>query len=372
MSVKMQKNTRLFGLIGILSVLIFFGPFITLFGPARLRDYVHKELVYKVITSRLAKKDASPKKKALALFEYVHTHLFSIKAKVIDEHPLNDLIRGIGWCDQQANTLITLARKARINGHLIFLRGYDRISHHSVCELFIDGKYCIFDPYFGFVFFTPEKNIATFGDIQDRNVEISSKQFDALEILRNQDPFPTPGAYEPRAYFRLYEKTYEPLLFRSNYQTELKRFLLAGLIDLYYDVFGNAFLLLYQESYFKLSNIPPLAKARLKHLSFRFKSAIHDYNHIAEIFGNDFEKSESIFFKGQALWDMQDYSTSIRELQKLLRDYPDTRWKDVAFYYLANSYENLKDFEKARFYYSKIAGNSQTPAPVKLIDLTRI
>ena len=366
---KIKRNIQILCITIIVLVVIFFAPFIMLFGPPRLRNYVHKELVYKVIATKLTRGIKSDKEKALELFDYVHTHLFPIKAEVIDKHPLNDMIRGIAWCDQQANMVITLARKVHIKGRLIFLRGYDKISHHSICSLYIDGKYRVLDPYHGFVFFANGRNIASFEDIQNSDVKIKSEQFDAIQIFGKADPATYFTTYEPAAYFRLYEKTYEPVTFRSNYQKDLKRFLLAKLINFYYDIFGDAFLISIQEIYFKLAHTDLFIKARLKHLSFRFNSAIIDYDYVMKTTQDNFIKSESIFFKGQAFWDRRYYNNSILELQKLLKEFPETRWKEIALFYLGNSYESNKEFDKAKFYYSKIAQKCQTPAPANLMKL---
>ncbi|MBN1353472.1 MAG: tetratricopeptide repeat protein, partial [Candidatus Omnitrophica bacterium] len=111
-------------------------------------------------------------------------------------------------------------------------------------------------------------------------------------------------------------------------------------------------------------------RARLKHLTFRFKSAIEDYDNLIKNARDSYAKSESIYFKGQALWAERDYRDSIVELQKLLKLSPETDWKEAAMFYIGNSYEKLKDFNMAIFYYSKIAQNYTTPAPYKLMRLS--
>lgn len=359
----MKKNLIL---IVVLSFFIFILiPFVPLFGPDLLRDYTHKELVYKVITSKLTNDTNSDREKSLRLFYYVHTHLFIPEnEKTMDKHPLNDLVRGIGRCDQQSNTLITLARKANIKGRLIFLRGYEKISHHSVNDLYIDGKFRIFDPLYGYLFITEDNNIATFLDIQDRNIEIKSEQFDAMVFFNKDNKY-----FDANEYFRFYENKYKFEIFRSNFNRDLKRILISGLIDSYYDIFGDLFLVLFQEFYFKLADVDLFLKARLKHLSFRFESAISDYNEIININRNNFLESESLFFKAQAFWDMGDFNACILTLEKLLKEYPQSRWRTPIYFYLGSSYENIKNINKAKFYYSKIKGNSRTPAPTNLMKL---
>lgn len=354
---------KILTLIIVLSFFIFILiPFVPLFGPDLLRDYTHKELVYKVITSKLTNGNSSDREKSLKLFYYVHTHLFVPEnVKTVDKHPLNDLIRGIGRCDQQSNTLITLARKVSIKGRLIFLRGYDKVSHHSVSELYVDGKYRIFDPLYGYIFFTDGQNIATFSDIQNKKVEKRSEQFDAMLFFNKE--------LEANNYLRFYEAINKFIVFRTNFNKDLKRVLISGLIDFYYDIFGDLFLVSFQEFYFKLVDVDLFLRARLKHLSFRFESAITDYNEIINTNRNNFLKSESRFFKAQAFWYMEDFNACILTLEKLLKEYSQTRWKTPIYFYLGSSYENIKNVNKAKFYYSKIKGNNTTPAPTNLMKL---
>ncbi len=356
---------RIFWPISVVLFLIFLivAPFTLLLGPTQLRDYIHRELVYKAIADKVTQGTKSDKEKALKLSYYVHTHLFTpAGAKVVDMHPMNDLLRGIGWCDQQANTFITLARKVNIKGRLIFLRGYDMISHHSVCDLYLEEEYRIFDPYLGVTFLNEEGKIATFADIQNEDRTVKSKQFEALCLFQKDDQLLAD-------FFRLFEPTHAPTIFRDNFSSDLKRRLLSGLADFYYDVFGNLFLITFQECYFKLADIGPFLKARFEHLAFRFKQAIKSYDKIIDAADDKFRKSESMFFKGQAFWDGKRYNESITAFNKLLEEFPQTRWKNEIMFYLGDSYENIGKYDMAKVYYSRVS-TSGTPAEVRLLELT--
>lgn len=227
-------------------------PFTLLLGPERLRDYAHRELVYKVIASKVTKGAITDREKALRLMSYVATHL-SRPTDIVDVHPLNDLIRGVGWCDQQANTLITLARKCGIKGHLIFLRGYDMISHHSVCDLHINGEWRIFDPFYDLIFHKGNE-IATFEDFQKRPDTLYSKRFEELQLSEPE---------EVERYFDLFEPTWEPTIFRDNFSQTRTRKIVSGIVDFYYTIFGDSFLWVYQSLYFKLADIDDATQERL-------------------------------------------------------------------------------------------------------------
>jgi len=83
------------------------------------------------------------------------------------------------------------------------LRGYESVSHHTVCDIYIDSKYRIFDPDFGFVFYI-QRQIAAFDDIQQRRFEIESQKMKALQIL---------AGFKPADYLRLYDSNYNYTVF---------------------------------------------------------------------------------------------------------------------------------------------------------------
>lgn len=288
-----------------------------LLGPDRLRDYLHRELLYKVIVSKLTEGIRSDKEKAFKLMDYVYTHVVinvQTYEEILDKHPLSDLKRGVGVCDQLANTLITLARKAHIKGRLIFLKGDSDSSRHSVCDLYINGEFRMFDPTFNFVYINNEKEIATFDDIQKHNIE------PGVLVLNSglADPF------APReSYLLLFSPTFPPKNFRRNYEQDKVRFILSRIMDLYYDIFGDVFLTLYQEAYFKLSGQDDFIKARYKHLASRYDSAGSGYDHIIKNSDNEYERTGSMFFKNQIYWDMGMIERSISGFEKLLRNFPD-------------------------------------------------
>ena len=175
--------------------------------------------------------------------------------------------------------------------------------------------------------------------------------------------------FDATEYFRLYEPTYNFIISNTNYKLHLGRMLRAGILDLYYEIFGDPFLVYLQDLYFKLANIDLFLKARLKHLSFRFGSAINDYNDIINRSVDSFIRSESLFFRGQLFWDMKDFDRSILEFENLLKAFPKNRWIDQIYFYLGDAYENIGKLENAKFYYSKIKDSHTTPAPTNLMKL---
>ena len=352
----------------------FIFPLITLIGPSRLREGILRHLTYKVIAGKLTDGITSDREKALRVFHYVHQHLYTPpSSKPAGKSILEVLTRNIAWCDQQADILAVLARKFWVNGGWVALYGFDEISHHSVCVLDIDDKYRMFDPMNGYVFFTKENEIATLKDIQDKNKKLKSEQFQAMQSLRGDDVF---------KYFKLYEPAYKWDVHIPRTPIWLKY------IDYYYDIFGDAFLVLFQELYFKVTDTDLFRKARLKHLSFRFESAITDYTYIIKnecaiqsgillidykSITKDIMKAEAMFFRGQAYWDMRNYNKCIISLQEFIKEFPDNRWERLTYFYLGDCYEKLGESGKAKAFYSRSVMGPRaprTPAPARLMELS--
>ena len=215
-------------------------PFLTFLGPHRLSEFCFKELCYRIVADKVANNLIFEEQKVLSLCDWVHKNVVprDFAGACIDIDPCNDMIRGIGWCDQQSNTLITLARKQGMLGQLIFLRGYTPVSTHSVCAIFLDGKFRIFDPYFNAVYRHKEtQEIATFQQLQD--------DFDAYiepKLIKEQ---------EPGQHKRLYGKEYPPDHFLTNTQSGVRK-ALTFMMECYCKVFGRLFSRTYIGIYLKL------------------------------------------------------------------------------------------------------------------------
>jgi len=339
-------------------------PFGLLFGSKKLRDFSHKELVYKVIASHVTKQAKTESEKAISLFNYLHYHLHTpIKMRTTDVDQLHHLIRNVAWCDSQAGTLATLARKVGIDGAWVSLKGFDEVSHHSTAVLYIDGKYRMLDPWGGFLFLRQDGKIATLEDIQINHKLLKSSQFGAIKLIDHRYKLnKVLGFNRLEYYLKLYEAE-NPWKINALNFLGFERNIVSKIIDSYYDILGDDFLILFQELYFIIADTAPLQKARIKHLSFRFKSAINDYKNILHnkdivkesplllidypVTSHEIITSEIMFFLGQAFWDMKNYEKSIETYNDLLKKFPENRWVGLAYFYLGNSFENLNDTEKA-------------------------
>jgi hypothetical protein len=336
---------------------------LSLLGPEQLRYYSMKELIYKAIATQITKGSENDQENALKLFEYVHQNLYvPLNSRSRDEDQLHYLIRNVAWCDSQTSVFVALARKVGISGGWVALHGYDKVSHHSVAVLHINGKYRMLDPYKGYVFKDQEGNIATLKDIQTNHEELKSEQYLAMKWVGPERLNKRRGFDRPEFYFKLYEPVNSwkiTLLQWLGFQ----RNLISKIVDIYYEFFGEEFLVLFEDLYFAIEDTPPFHRARLKHLSFRYESAINDYNNILrnkslaknssllridyENVSNEIVASEVSFFKGMAFWQNENFTKSAETFESILKEFPDSRWVGLIYFYLGDSYENLNEIEKA-------------------------
>lgn len=236
----------------------------------------------------------------------------------------------------------------------------------------IDGKYRMFDPFMGVFFKDQDGNIATLKDIQIGQGEFKSEQIEALKWIGSENLSKANGFDRLEFYFKLYEPTYPWTVIPLNW-SGFSRKLISKTIDSYYQLLGDKFLVFFQDFYFKTEGADPFIKARLKHLSFRYESAIKDYNSIqkdndtvrgSELLLIDYSEitneilaSEIMFFKGQAFWEMKNYAKSVETFLSIVKTYPDTRWLGLIYFYLGDSYENPNETNKAINSYKRITSD---------------
>lgn len=333
------------------ALIVFTGPLLMLVGPAQLREYAHKQLVYRVIAKKVTEgeRKLSQTEQAERLFFFVQTHLFSPAGEgAPDKHSLDNLIRGHAACDQEANAFMHLAGKLGIKGRLLFLGGAD----HSVCDLFLEGNYRIMDSYYGIVLLNEEGRIATFDDIQNRFDTLSSDQLESLvmqKLLTRED------------YYKYFSKNYA--VFHTNFERGKMREAINAVLDGYYFIAGDVFARLFQETFFLIDRTEPYLQARQRHLAFRLDRAISDYEELLRNPDLQPQDRERImFFSGQALWDQKNYSACIDWFEKFTKEFPDSRFLSGVQTYLGDSYVKEQNYSKAMEIFVE-GRDIQTPMP---------
>jgi len=246
----MRKKIILYTLVALVCFSI--TPFITFFLGAKYRKSCFIEISYRVLFDKLTNDCGVDSTRALRIYEFVINNI-SVPQQNFqsrDENPFDIILDGFGYCDQQANALISLAGMAGIKGNLIFLYGSDSISRHSVCELKIKDKYIMFDPFYDQLFLTINNNLASIDDIQNGNIK-----------------YPQDSSSIPKRYFRLFEKKYPYKIFMTNKISFSKR-VVRNFIDGWCNIFGEVLLKPYLFLYFIWDNSNERERNKIKKLLY--------------------------------------------------------------------------------------------------------
>lgn len=301
-------------------------PALAVVAPARLADYVYRELAYRVISDRVTAGAESEMEKADALLNYMSTHEYAptvhaggyapgMESRPVDATVMNDLVRGIGWCDQQAWGLATLLAKQEIPGTLLMLRGNTPVSHHSVAEVYLSGEWRILDPFYAVTFVRPNGDLATFDDLQHPE-QLASDRRGAIE------------AYQPDFfddyYFSMFAPDHPPTRWAplTSSKDVTRRIITRG-VDLYEGVFGRAFAHPFQDAWllrqrYDTEDAKLFFRARHYHLFFRQERALALYARLTTEYPNSSYVEDALYFEAHLRLGMGQWAEAARTFEALL------------------------------------------------------
>jgi len=238
--------------LSILVLFLFFYliPFFVLITGSLSRNYIFREISYRTLYNKITLNDLTDSAKAISIFNFAINTISNQPDNFFpkDLNQLDIIFEAVGSCDQQSNVIITISGIGGIKGNLQFLYCNDSISHHSVCELFINGKYILFDPYYKVYFINKFNNLASFKDIQN-NV---TQQI----ICKNK---------LPKDYFKFYSKKIPSKLFITNEIPWTKK-ISREFIAVWEYVGGNYLCPLFNKLYFKLDKTSKLRIVKINKL----------------------------------------------------------------------------------------------------------
>lgn len=224
-------------------------PFLSLKGGEKLRDYIFREITYRIISDKLIAENDSIS--ANRIYLYVRKHLKTPDAGqlVKDQNVLEILKTGIASCDQQVDVMITLAAVCGIKGRMVFLYGSDSISHHTTGELKIKEKWCMYDPFYANIFVNNVGEIASADDIVKNRAEL-------IDTL-----------YFDQDYYNLFAPKYNYRIFMDN-QPGLMRIASRTLVKIWCRVLNRLLLDSYIEAYFKAARYDSATISKLRELLY--------------------------------------------------------------------------------------------------------
>lgn len=112
------------------------------------------------------------------LNSYIHSNVKepSTNLQYKNASSYETLIHGNAFCDEQSDLLLHLVYLNGYKGRLIFLFGKDNISHHSVCEVKIENKYVLLDPFYGYTFKLSSNQLASVNELIENPKRLESKK----------------------------------------------------------------------------------------------------------------------------------------------------------------------------------------------------
>jgi hypothetical protein len=345
-------------------------PTALVLGPRRLRDYAYRELAYRVIADEITKSVTGEGQVADSLLAFVATHEYApLTIPAIDRTVLNDLVRGIAWCDQQAWALSTLLAKKGIASTLLMLRGYDTDSHHTVASVYVAGQWRIVDPFYKLVFFKPSGKLATFNDLQrpDRRTRLTSPKYAAMD------------RYDPtffKQYFKLFEPQYKPIKWAPLTETkDRRRRFVSGIVDFYVRFLGNLFIHRFQDAYLwhPLSHAPDgdlFLRARHYDLFFRRDLALATYKQLLAEHPDDPDVEDALYFMGRVHQDLGQWTTAADTFDALLARFgQNSKWAGMVHYLKGQADEAEHNWQDAINEYRLSATDFQVDSSVRLMTI---
>lgn len=328
----------------ILSVILL-SPVISLLLPEKLASRTYNRFLYHVIVDRETANCKSEECKVSALFQYVVDHEF-LQGVPYKCKPVESLIYGEAWCDFQARTLNTLLAIAGIKSRYAMLLDKEGSSPHTLNEVFLNGKWCIFDTAFNLIPHDASGKRLSLEDLSGNPDLIQdTKKLIALKIYDNagynsyigfcHQVFPMPS--EPRRS--------TPLMYQDH--------IFDYVVDIYFGLFKYRFFNIYQDLYLsvKKNRLVPkdfrlFYRARNYHLAYRRDLARKLYNIILKKYPESKFKQDTNFFLGMLYFEEKRFPEAI-VLFRLISSDPD-------YYYLGKSYEFMGNTEAALETYSNL------------------
>ena len=264
-------------------ILILLSPVISLFLPYSLRYHACQRLVFNAIVDKETKGCKTDEEKVLALFNYVVDHE-KAKGTPYKCKPLDSLIYGEAYCDFQARTLNLLLGIAGIPSRYAMLLDKDGISPHTLNEVFLNSKWCVYDTTMNIIFMDQKGNKLSLADLTFKPELIDEVGYKNLLALYQRI---IPIVKEPRRS--------TPVLFQTH--------IFDYVMDAYFKTFKNSFLDLYQDYYlasikgrYKEEDLFLFYKARQYHLAYRMEMAISCYKRILNKYPNSKHYEEAMSF----------------------------------------------------------------------------
>ena len=332
--------------------------------------FFYKEIIYTHISHNLINSDKF--KTIFNVFDYVYFNVddeYSASFNIVDENSFVDLVRGFGLCDQQSFIFMNLLNKLGFQSRL------RDVNQHTYSEIYVNNKWIIADPYYGYIFFDRKNNFLDINEIQSLNYDQISDYLRLTNLnLSESNLLNFKNIYKPN-YLRWPNSTSQNFINYRNYDFYRKFF--ETYANFNYKIFGKLYLYIFQDLYLNIYKTKLLHNeyqswipmhisqneniksdfsfelfylARNYHLSNRYTKSQKLYEKNIINFPNTLWTKESYYFLAQIYFENKNYNNAI-ELLNHISDY-DLRLSKIN-YYIGMSYFYLNDLQKAKKYLNK-------------------
>jgi len=333
-------------------VCLLLSPVISLILPEKLTNRTYFGLAYQLISDIQTRGCLTEDEKAEKLFEYVVGHEFP-QGTPYKCKPFESLIYAEGFCDFQARTLNALLGAIGIPSRYAMLFDQQGLSPHTLNEVFIGGKWCVFDVTMNIIFKDKNGNCLTLEEISENpSIIQNQKKMLALEDYR-------PGAAQH--YISWYGSMF-PLRQPPERSTSViyQRHLLDWIAGTYFKIFGRNFFFTYQDLYLKMKKVDQpkdfrlFFSARNYHLTNRLELAKLAYSELLEKIPDSIYAEDAVFFSGMLYFDKGDYQRAVDYFTQIISNNT-LKWSNPAYFYLGRSYDEIGDSTESIRAYSRMS-----------------
>lgn len=145
---------------------------------AKACGFLYRDWAYRDIVKDIVKGERDETKRALAILDWVNSNImFGVPkgVRLVDDHPLNIIIRQYGGGDQLEDVFTILCAYAGMKSGMA--RCYEPGTDSYIMLSFVeaDGRWLVFNAKHGRYFINADKGVASIGDILDNKVTLSDE-----------------------------------------------------------------------------------------------------------------------------------------------------------------------------------------------------
>jgi hypothetical protein len=294
---------------------------------------------YSYVAINVAGSEKNQEKITQKLSLYIHENIFPV-GKLYDAAAIEQLTRGVGWCDQMSHLFIRLADTYNIPAHIEFLYNDNGISTHTIATAFLDNKWRAVEPLYNLTFTNNKR--ATFREICSGDTDVDSEMLNQMDLewykplycnesrvfMKNE----AAGEYSPVIFNAIKNDKNIPVTTVADSWRLI--FKLPDFIgsDLFIDLY-----LITLEDHYPNEDDYLYRSARVLQILGKYNEAINLYNKVIENYPQSIHTKESDFFIGLSRYHSGQYTLSADHFQKIISNNPLSPWVNYSKLYAAKS-----------------------------------